>query len=376
MAGLDDGDAQVVTGSHDPSADSTLSPIAQAALAEDSAIAPKSKDLKKQASKTFDKSSLNVSSESTDEEEVSTESENIDTSDEEPEVEEEPVPESFELKVNGKTYKAKDVEALKAMAQRGIATQQAVDKERSQMQAMRREAEDAVARVNAIAKMTPAELLLKLDPAAAKEAAYKLLEEDAREAQEMEGMSEREKSFYLKSKEADKYRSEQEKSAKTREEQEMATLVAQQEAQISGTLSAALEEGGYKISPGNTIPVRIASALYRASIEKGIDVSPKELAVQVKAQMERVHDSFYGSMDAQTFVTRHPKLAEQVREYFVKSSGVKPKGSVQAKRDPESGKFKPAPKRSKSDEFERMIRRLKDEGRAELQKNGQPFSLD
>lgn len=337
---------------------------------EASSIAPKAKDLLKTAKKAFEGSNLDTSAE----EDTSLQSEDLESTEDSVEEPEDAPPEEFELKVNGKTYKAKDLNALKAMAQRGIATQQAVEKERAELQRFRKEAEEAVAKVNALAKTPVHELFARLDPQAARDAAYKLLENEAKEAMEMEGMSEREKALYVKAKEADKYRDAQQKEATTRQEREMATLVAQQEAQISGTLSQALAESGYKISPGNTIPVRVASALYRAAIEKGVDLSPRELAAQVKAQMDRINDSFYGNMDAATFIQRHPKLADQVRDHYAKGSGVKPKSAV--KRDPDSGKFKQTQKRTKSDDFEEMIRRMKDEGRKELQKNGQPFSLD
>jgi hypothetical protein len=343
-----------------------LSPIAQQILAEESAKEAK-------ASKKPDAKANAAPPEGpVDDDDIPDAS--LSGEDSEEDVSEEEEPQEFELKVNGKTYKAKSVEELKAMAQRGLAVQQsqakereALKSERAKLEAIAEKVQAAQAKIDAISKMDVSELLSKMRPEDAKKAAIKLLEEEAREAAEMDGMSEREKALYLKAKEADRYKAKAEQDAQTREQREMAELSGQQQEVLAKTLTEALTAVKIPVAPGETLPLRIAAAIMRANVNKGIELTPAELGSQVKARLEYINSKVgYGSLSAEEFVTKHPELAEGVRAYYAK----KAKGAVQpeprATRDSKSGQFK----KQKPDDFLESLERMKAEGQKQLRKAG------
>lgn len=278
-------------------------------------------------------------------------------------------PEVFKevLKVNGKEIVVDSMDKLKAAAQRGLAMQSQYEKAKANIEAKDRELNDKIAQVRQMLDEAkdPAAYLEKLHGPAAVDAAEKLLLARAKEAMEMEGMSEREKEYYLKAKDAEKYKAAHEEAQKKHEETQAQQLAEAQKQQLSAIFGEALKVGGL---PANTATVRRMSHVYRAALRQNVELTPEACAKEVRRQIEQESTGLYGEMEPAEFVKLNPKFAEKMRAHFASAAKQRPSEVSDVKRQKT-----PAPtKRAKStpdDEWENTIKKMVQRGAQERVKN-------
>jgi hypothetical protein len=282
--------------------------------------------------------------------------------------------EEFELKANGKTFKAKGVSELKAHAQRGIAAQQQMQKMQGEFTQMRQQLRDATDKANKIIEMAasdPTRFFMQhaKNP---EDAMEQVLLDRAREALQLEQLTPREREMYLRNKELQEQIQAGEKAKKDAEAQQEQQLRTEQRTKIGNFFSQVLKDNGM---PVNEVTVRTMAQIARAAVNRGHELTTQEAAHLTKLQLQRISDAYSPKIDemkAEDFVTKYPKLTEAIRQHLVKKAQGKPteEGSVPRQRASNGQYKKPAQKMDEGKQWDDYVERLKKEGNSLRVKNG------
>lgn len=281
--------------------------------------------------------------------------------------------EGFELKVKGKTHKVKNLDELKAAAQRGLAMQQNYEEFKRQSDSMRSELENQKAEVQAMidqAKKDPAKFF-KSHNDKAEDIAEQLLLDKAREWEATQNMTPRERDLYFKNKEYQEKLAAQEEAETKRSDATNAELVRQQENQIGAVFSEALQKHGV---PKSTISVRVMAGIYRANLSKGIELTPEQAAGLTKQQLGKIFSEAYGELDPAEFIKLMPKTADRIRAHYANQAKGKPRSQEVGEVPMRKAGTKPTRRRDPDEiddeAWERSIKKMKAEGSAMRVKKG------
>lgn len=279
----------------------------------------------------------------------------------------------WKLKANGKEYEVDSEEKLIAAAQRGLAAEQnwqkvrqEVDQMRQTLQAKLREVEER----EKFAAERPAEWLRSRTDKA-EDIAEELLLERAREALAMEEMTPRERQLYLEKKEVAAKLEKAEKERQGIKEAEETRMVTEQQNQIAAVFSKALTDNKL---PANNTTVRIMSAIYRANVQRGVELSSEQCAKLTKAHLEHIakdiNSGSIESLSAEDFVKQYPKQADAIRQYYVSKAKGKnaPAEVTDVPRKKVAVKSNDVPDKGK--QWDNYVEKLKKEGDALRIKKG------
>lgn len=281
---------------------------------------------------------------------------------------------TWKLKANGKEYDIDSEEKLVAAAQRGIAFQQQFEKMRNDIDAMKS---------NLQAKLKEAEdrdALIERDPAAyiksrngkAEDIMEQILLDRAKEAMAMENMTPRERDLFLQNRQYQERLKNQEEMEATKAKENESRLVEEQKTQLGNLFSGALKAAKL---PANPTTVRVMAAVYRAALNKGVELTETQAAELTKRQLEQIHQAMSPDMetlDPAEFIEKYPKLTDAIRKHLIARarSGGQPNEvqNVPRQRKPD-GKYKANPP-DQDKEWDKWIKKQVQDGSALRVKNG------
>lgn len=277
-------------------------------------------------------------------------------------------PKRYTLKAHGREYQAKDEAELIAIAQRGLAIQQNTEQERAQIRQMREQLRAQLDKYEA-AEKDPAAWLRKLDSKKAEDIAEQLLLERVAEAQLLEQMTPRERKLYEEKKVAEAQLKEHNERQRVEAEKQETALVEQQKQQFDQLFTKALTDNKL---PANPLTIRVMSAVARAALSRGVDVTQEQLVTMTRQQLRQISDASFGSISAADFIQAYPKLAEDIRKHQLSElhKGRGSPGEVQNVPRQPRATVKAADVPDKDTEWDRYVEKLKKDGNVLRVKNG------
>lgn len=297
---------------------------------------------------------------------------------ESPEEDEAPPPpkKKFKAKANGKEYEY-DEDQLPSVLSRGLAAQQNWDKAKSEIEAMRREieAERAEAKKYRQEIESNPEKFLRQHKAVAE----KLLQEEAEEWFKLQQLPPEARQEYQARKAAEAKLREYEEKQKAFEAESHKQLVVEQKKQLETFLSEGLKAHSL---PANTLTLRIMAGIVQAHAAESDRAAKEgrripELSIQkvgelARKQLREVLTNSYGPESVDAFVADNPKLAEAVRDYYVKKAKQPPAELEDVAPRAPTGQFvkrKASSKPKEADPFAE-IEKFKRDAEKERAKNG------
>lgn len=283
-----------------------------------------------------------------------------------------PEPEEFELKANGKTFKAKGVDELKAHAQRGIAAQQQMQKMQSEFAQLKRQMQERISEADRRVQEAEKDPVgfFKRHNEKAEDLMEQVLLDRAREQLMLQDLTPREREMYLQNKQLHERLAADDKARKEAETHQEQQLRVQQREQIGNLFGKVLTDNKM---PVNEHTIRTMSQVTRALITRGVQPDEKTVAELTKRQLQQIADAYSPKVDqmrAEEFVEKYPKLTEAIRQVLVKKSQRPPTELDSVPRKPNGQYKKSADVPDEGRDWDNYIEKLKKEGNALRFKNG------
>ena len=276
--------------------------------------------------------------------------------------------EVFELKVGAKTYQAKGIEALKAAAQRGMASQQAATKQIEEARSVARRAQEMMREAEEtrrLMKTDPAKAFRDMHGDRAEELMESILLDRAKEHAELQDMTPREREMFQAQKDYKAKLAGFEKQQETQRQAEDEQLVTDQRKQIEGVFTEALTKHDL---PVTNMTVRVMAAIYKANIEQGVEMTAEQAATATKLQLDKVFGHITKNMTGERFVKQYPDLAQSIRQHFVKVRNTPDGGITEVTSRTVKPAARKAPRASSDAEWNKQYDRLRAQGDRDLER--------